>query len=61
MSVQIRFHGGPQDGNVRTFDERMIGKVIHVADTYAHAETIAYKMQGTSDYPFTYSIEEVLA
>ena len=59
MKVQVRFHGGPQDGNVRTFNKRMIGKVIHVADTYAHAETIAYKMQGTSDCPFTYCVEHV--
>ena len=64
MSVQIRFHGGPQDGNVRTFDERMVGMVIHASHTpccFEHVETVAYKMQGTSDYPFTYSIEEVLA
>lgn len=61
MKVQIRFHGGPQDGNVRTFDESIVGMVIHAADTYANTETVAYKMQGASDYPFTYSVDEVLA
>jgi len=62
VKVQIRFHGGPQDGNVRSFDERMVGMVIHATHTPCcseHVETVAYKMQGASDYPFTYSVEDV--
>lgn len=60
MKVQIKFHGGPQDGNVRTFDERFVGLVINVASTpccYEHTQTIAYRMQGTTNCPFTYSVE----
>ena len=59
MSVQIRFHGGPQDGKVRTFDEGIVGMVIHAADTYTNNGTIAYKMQSDTDVPFTYTVEGV--
>ena len=61
MKVRIRFHGGPQDGNVRTFDKHFVGLVIHASHTpccHEHTETVAYKMQGTNDYPFTYTVEE---
>jgi hypothetical protein len=61
MKVRIRFHGGPQDGNVRTFDEHFVGMVIHAAHTYCCAEdceTVAYKLQGANHYPFTYTVEE---
>lgn len=57
MSVQIRFHGGPQDGKVQTFDESIVGMVIHAADTYTDNDTIAYKMQSDTDVPFTYTVE----
>ena len=62
MSVQIRFHGGPQDGKVRTFDESMVGMVIHAAHTsccYEHTETVAYYMQGTKESQFTYTVDDV--
>jgi hypothetical protein len=42
----------------------MVGMVIHATHTpccYEHVETVAYKMQGASDYPFTYSVDEVSA
>lgn len=57
MSVQIRFHGGPQDGNVRTFDDCFVGMVIHAADTYTSDDTVAYEPQSDSDARFTYSVE----
>lgn len=59
MSVQIRFHGGPQDGKVQTFDESIVGMVIHAADTYTDSDTVAYKLQSDSDAPFTYTVEDV--
>jgi len=55
--VQIRFHGGPQDGKVQTFDESIVGMVIHAADTYANSDTVAYELQSDSDAPFTYTAE----
>jgi len=57
VSVQIRFHGGPLDGKVKTFDESMVGMVIHAADTYTNNDTVAYEPQSNSDASFTYTIE----